>query len=172
MYAIYIHAREPKVRIHKDTCSHYLKRNPVGSNKGHWIEGSATLNYALARVEKMTTPLWDVATCKHCGGDLTIPILAKRGMTEQERMRLVQATVVKHHRHIRSCVTAEDVLKFCRERSWDLSTALYYLGNAFDKVEEPGSVDHGSCQNTEHRQVAQLMAYYCVPPEAFYEWDT
>jgi len=68
--------------------------------------------------------------------------------------------------------TAEEAMIYYREMGADLWCALDFLGVRLDKVEGPRGIEHGSCQNIYERQVAQLVYYYNVKPDAFYRWDT
>jgi len=92
----------------------------------------------------------------------------EKGITEEERTKLL---IAWGERYLSPRVTSvEEVMELCRKRNWDLPAAINLLAKALDKVEEPRGIKHGSCQDTPLRQVAQLMAHYDVPVEAFYNW--
>lgn len=66
--------------------------------------------------------------------------------------------------------TISDIMRFCRsEMCWDLWRMLTFLAR-FLEIDK--DIENGSCQNTHHRQVAQLVKFYDVDVEAFYRWDT
>jgi len=173
MFAIYVRNKTTEVKIHKDTCKYYLGRNPDGTSRGMWFEGKLTLRETYAKAKQMTGPGWTITTCQHCCKYLPLPILATEGMTEPERARLAGSIGRKPtaRRRIGQCTTVEDVMKYCRDQGWNLHTMLKHLGSALDKVEESGSMEQGLFQDSLLRQVAQLVAYYNVPPEAFHNWQ-
>lgn len=96
-------------------------------------------------------------------------------MTEQERQKVNEGLKEKFHPEDDvefNFETVQQAMEYMREMAADLWFAMDFLGARLDRVEEPKSTKHGSYQNVEERQVAQLVAYYDVKPDAFYEWDT
>jgi len=96
-------------------------------------------------------------------------------MTEQERQKVNKGLKEKFHREDNiepNVQTVQEAMEHMREMGKGLWWAMDFLGARLDRVEEPGSTEHGGYQNVEERQTAQLVAYYNVKPEAFYEWDT
>lgn len=68
-------------------------------------------------------------------------------------------------------MTLTSVLHWMRGSSWDLWTACDFLRSRLRFLEKD-DIKHGSCQNTYMRTTAQLVYYYNIPVECFYEWDT
>jgi hypothetical protein len=66
-----------------------------------------------------------------------------------------------------------DAMDLMREMSFDLPSALDILGdlNSLNELDDTPT-KHGSCQDWYLRVAAQLVHFYSVPVEAFYEWDT
>ena len=71
---------------------------------------------------------------------------------------------------VNSIGSISDLMKFAREKCWDLVTTLFFLAKHLNHLEKShwGGLD----QDLIIRHTAQLTYYYRISPDCFDDWDT
>ncbi len=74
-------------------------------------------------------------------------------------------------RMTRRMTCIEDAFYIMRFFACDLNSAVTFISSSLTRIES-NDIKDGSCQNIGERRIAQLVAYYGVSPNAFYDFDT
>lgn len=85
-------------------------------------------------------------------------------LCDTERMTCIERMTMRM-----TCI--EDAFYIMRFFASDLNSAVAFICSSLRRIDQ-SDIENGSCQNIKERRIAQLVAYYDVSPNAFYEFDT